>query len=65
VALKAEGSCLVVTDAVDSVLYRSARNLPRVEVKAAKDVNAYDVAFYRSLVLTEGAVSALKERVAS
>jgi ribosomal protein L4 len=46
-------------------LAKSARNLPRVRVATAKDVNAYDVAFYRSLVFTEDGLEALKTRVAS
>ncbi len=64
-ALKARGSCLVVTATIDQTLISAARNLPRVKVIEAKDVNAYEVAFYRSLVVTEGAMAALKERVAS
>ena len=64
-ALKARGSCLVIVDKNDPVLAKSARNLPRVKVATASDVNAYDVAFYRSLIVTDAAVVALKERVAS
>jgi large subunit ribosomal protein L4 len=64
-ALKARESCLVVTAEKDSALVNAARNLPRVKVATAKDVNAYEVAFYRSLVVVEGAIAALKERVAS
>lgn len=64
-AMKARGSCLMVVEANDPTLVRSARNLPRVKVKTAKDVNAFDVAFYRSLILTDGAITALKERFAS
>lgn len=64
-ALKARGSCLVIVDKNDPVLAMSARNLPRVKVATASDVNAYDVAFYRSLIVTDAAVAALKERIAS
>jgi large subunit ribosomal protein L4 len=64
-AMKARESCLVVIPADDATLVRSARNLPRVAVRTAKDVNAFDVAFYRSLILVEGALDALKERLAS
>jgi large subunit ribosomal protein L4 len=64
-AMKARESCLVVIADQDAKLVRSARNLPRVAVRTAKDVNAFDVAFHRSLILTEGAIAALKERLAS
>lgn len=64
-ALKARGSCLVVVAQPDQVLVSSARNLPRVKVALAKDLNAFDVAFYRSLVMTDGAIDAIKERIAS
>lgn len=60
-SLGCNDSCLVVTDAPDRNLVLSARNLRRVKVMAAKDLNAYDVLFHRRMVLTQKGFDALKE----
>ncbi len=54
-------SCLVVIEASDKSLELSVRNLPRVKVKTAAEINAYDVVFYRNLLLTKGGFAKLKE----
>ena len=57
------GSALVVLPREADVLYKSARNLARTRVKAAADVNAYDIVRHQRLVLTKDALDRLVERV--
>ncbi len=54
-------SALVVTDAPDEVLEKSARNLPRVKVLRAEGLNVYDILRYDRLMLLEPAVSKIEE----
>lgn len=63
-ALDAVGSALVVSAGpVDSNLLLSVRNLKRVRALPAAEISAYDVVFHRNLVLLDGAMDALVERV--
>lgn len=63
-ALGAEKSALIVSDGpVDANLLLSVRNLPRVRALPASEVSAYDVVFYRNVVLLDGAFEALLARV--
>lgn len=57
------GSCLVVLHQADDAIYKSFRNFPRVRVREAKDLNAYDVCFYRHVLATSEALEQLRERV--
>jgi ribosomal protein L4 len=57
------GSCLVVLHQADEAVYKSFRNFPRVLVREAKDVNAYDVCYYRHVLATSEALEQLRERV--
>lgn len=61
-ALGVEGSCCVVLDKPDAHVWKSFRNFPRVAVKTAKDLNAFDVCSYRRLLMTPGALEDLRER---
>ena len=54
-------SCLIVDADPGRELLLSARNLPRVKVSAARNLNAYDVLFHRKMVLTRQGFEALKE----
>jgi len=54
-------SALVVTDAPDEVLEKSARNLPRVKVLRAEGLNVYDILRYDRLMLLEPAVGKIEE----
>jgi large subunit ribosomal protein L4 len=61
-ALKAcgvERSCLLVPAEHDQVLYKSARNLPRVRVRPLPDLNAYEVLWPNRVVFTRAAFDAL------
>jgi large subunit ribosomal protein L4 len=58
-AMKLAGTTLLVTAARDDMLYRSARNIDGVAVKAAADVNAYDLLSHKNLVLVNGSLEAL------
>jgi large subunit ribosomal protein L4 len=61
-ALKLEGtSCLVGTAERDMNLYRSARNIPGVEVAPASQFNAYTVLKQKRLVLTRAALDQLRK----
>ena len=62
-ALKAIGvgsrSCLIVTDGVDKELYRCARNIERVSVIPAIDLNAAHLLRHRVVVFVAGALDTL------
>ncbi len=63
-ALDAVGSALVVSAGpVDNNIRLSVRNLKRVRALPASEISAYDVCFHRNLVLLDGAMEALVERV--
>ncbi len=52
---------LVITDDVDNNLTLSSRNLPNVEVIAAKQANPVALVRYPAVLLTKGAVAKLEE----
>jgi large subunit ribosomal protein L4 len=52
---------LVITDEVDSNLTLSSRNLPNVEVLAARQANPVALVRYPTVLLTKGAVAKLEE----
>jgi len=58
-ALKIDGSCLVGLEQLDQTVYRSARNLPRVDVMPVSDFNAYDVLAHRKLLITRAGMEAI------
>jgi large subunit ribosomal protein L4 len=63
-ALGAVGSALIVSNGpVDEALLLSMRNLQRVKALPASEVSAYDVVYYRNLILLDGALQALVARV--
>jgi len=65
-ALELDGhGVLVVTEAHDAVLYRSLRNVPRVDVRPLSDLNAHDVLLRRHMVITPGALTKLEEQMAA
>jgi large subunit ribosomal protein L4 len=54
---------LIVIDAEEPFLERSARNLPNVSVLRVAGLNVYDVLRHRKLLLTRAAVDAIGERL--
>jgi len=55
-------SCLLVLPGYDEVVLRSARNLPRVAVREAREVTAYDLLRYHQVVFVGEALSQVMER---
>lgn len=58
-------SVLIVIAESNERIERSARNLPRVKVLRVEGVNVYDLLRYEHLILTEGALRRLEERLAA
>jgi large subunit ribosomal protein L4 len=59
----AKGRTLIVTESTNGALWRSVRNLPKVEVVTAADVNALDILLAGCVLVEEGAVSKIEERL--
>lgn len=57
------GTLLYVSAALNPVMFLSLRNIPGVEIKPANELNAYDAAKFKHLVLEEDAVPTLVERI--
>ena len=57
-------SALIVIAGADATIERSARNLPKVKVLRVEGLNVYDLLRYDHLVLTEGALKLMEERLA-
>jgi large subunit ribosomal protein L4 len=47
----------------DGNVWKSARNIPRVSVSPAAELNAYEVLHKKQLVLTRGALDAIRDRI--
>jgi large subunit ribosomal protein L4 len=61
-ALKLKGiTCLIGTANLDQTVYKSARNIPGVEVMPAAQFNAYTVLRQKRLVLTRAALDELRK----
>jgi large subunit ribosomal protein L4 len=57
------GSLLLVTAEVDKNLYLASRNIPKVEVVPAADLNAEQVVAHKQVLLLEGAYATLSNRL--
>ena len=57
------GRTLIVTEETSGALWRSVRNLPKVDVVTAADVNALDIMRAARVLVEEGAVRKLEERL--
>lgn len=62
-ALEITGSCLISTLASDPILYKSSRNIPKVEVLEARNLNARAVLLPKQVVMTREVVENLKDLV--
>jgi len=58
-------SALIVIAQPDATIERSARNLPKIKVLRVGGLNVYDLLRYDHLILTEGALKSLEERLAA
>jgi large subunit ribosomal protein L4 len=58
-------SALIVIAAADEKVERSARNLPNVKVLRVEGLNVYDLLRYEHLILTQGALRLIEERLAA
>ena len=56
-------SALVVIPQSDVKIERSARNLPKIKVLRVEGLNVYDLLRYEHLILIEGALKRLEERL--
>lgn len=64
-ALKCDGASLLVTTAgYDQNVYKSARNIDRVNVSPVSDLNALTILTPRKMLVTKSALDALKSRAA-
>ena len=55
---------LIVTENLDEMLFLAARNLPKVDVMTASELDPVSMIAFDNLILTEGAVRKLEERFA-
>jgi large subunit ribosomal protein L4 len=58
-------SALIVISQPDATIERSARNLPKVKVLRVEGLNVYDLLRYDHLILTDGALKLIEERLAA
>jgi len=61
--LKLERRVLLVIPEKDEKLYRSFRNIKEAEVRAAQNLNAYDVVLAEDALILKEAIGKLKERL--
>ena len=58
-------SALIVIPQPDEKIERSSRNIPALKVLRVEGLNVYDLLRYEHLILTEGALKLLEERLAA
>lgn len=56
------GSCLVTIDSADENLYKSARNVPRVDVMPVEQLNAGDICNHKQMLFTKDAFLSLLDK---
>ncbi len=56
----AESSCLLAIEGYDINVWKSARNIPRLSVSPASDLNAYDLLHRKTLLVTKAALDKLR-----
>jgi large subunit ribosomal protein L4 len=57
-----ETTCLLVIDQHDANIWRSARNIEKLEVSPAAELNAYDLLHQKQMVVTKAALDRLREK---
>ncbi|MDR4496556.1 MAG: 50S ribosomal protein L4 [Candidatus Scalindua sp.] len=61
-SLNINGSCLIVMENRDEVVWKSSRNISNLNVKLAAELCAYDVVKYRQILMTVSAFEGLKQK---
>jgi large subunit ribosomal protein L4 len=56
----AESSCLLTIESHDPNVWKSARNIPKLSVSPASDLNAYDVLHQKTILVTKGALDKIR-----
>ncbi|HOV92157.1 MAG TPA: 50S ribosomal protein L4 [Candidatus Kapabacteria bacterium] len=60
--LKISGeSALILTNDADNYFYRSALNIPKVEIQPAEKISAYDIMKYKNIVIMQDAIKSIEE----
>lgn len=59
--LQAPAKTLVVVDEIDTIVAKSANNIPGVKLLDAKHVNVYDILNSNKLIMTEAAIKSVEE----
>ncbi len=62
-SLKITTPVLIVTDVVDINVCLAARNIPKVKVQRASDVNVYELLRYPQVVITKAGLEVMKQRL--
>ncbi|HUS58029.1 MAG TPA: 50S ribosomal protein L4 [Planctomycetota bacterium] len=57
--LKVAGSCLLAIERHNAAVWKSARNIAKLQTKVAGDLSAYDVLKRRRLIITKAAIEGL------
>lgn len=60
--LKIDRSCLVAVSDYDENVYKSARNIARVDVRPVADLNAADIVNHRQMLFTREALTSFLDR---
>jgi large subunit ribosomal protein L4 len=55
-----ESSCLLAIESYDINVWKSARNIPRLSVSPASDLNAYDLLQRKTLLVTKAALDKIR-----
>ena len=63
--LDIKGTCLIATLTTSEPLLKSIRNIPGVEIKRVRDINAYDLLRLRDFIVTRRALESVVERFAA
>lgn len=63
--VQAGRGCVLATDGLDLNVYKSGRNIPRVEIRPVAELNAFDILARRKLVFTRAAFAAFRGALAA
>jgi large subunit ribosomal protein L4 len=61
--MKADTGALLILDAVSPEISRAARNLPKVQVVSADNVNIYQIVRFRKVIVSKPAMALLEKRI--